>query len=73
MLNQLAVEFKGEHNCIGDNMENCITFSVPFKKECGNYETVTYKRKFIDSFRFIPDSLSNLVDNTSGNFNSIEC
>ena len=54
-------------------MENCITFSVPFKKECGNYETVTYKLKFIDSFRFIPDSLSNLVDNTPGIFNSIEC
>ena len=27
----------------------------------------------IDSFRFMPDSLSNLVDTTSGVFNSIEC
>ena len=36
-------------------------------------KTITYKLKFIDSFRFMPDSLSNLVDKTSGIFNSIEC
>ena len=29
MLNQLAIEFKGELNCIGDNTEKYITFSVP--------------------------------------------
>ena len=29
MLNQLAIEFKGELNCIGDNMEKYIIFSVP--------------------------------------------
>ena len=33
MLNQLAIEFKDELNCIGDNMEKYITFSVPIKKE----------------------------------------
>ena len=72
ILNQLAIEFKGELNCIGDSMEKSITFSVPIKKECDN-KTITYKLKFIDSFRFMSDSLSNLVDNTSGIFNSIEC
>ena len=36
MLNQLAIEFKGELNCIGDNMEKYITFSVPIKKEVIN-------------------------------------
>ena len=36
MLNQLAIEFKGELNCIGDNMEKYITFSVPIKKEVNN-------------------------------------
>ena len=72
--NQLAIEFKGELNCIGDNTEKYLTFSVPIKKECdNNNKTITYKLKFIDSFRFMPDSLSNLVDNTSGIFNSIEC
>ena len=34
MINQLAKEFKGESNCIGENMEKDITFSVPIKKEC---------------------------------------
>ena len=41
-------------------MEKYITFSVPIKKEVINYDakkkTITYKLKFIDSFRFMPDS-----------------
>ena len=53
------------------------TFSVPIKKEINSYDgekkIITYKLKFIDSFRFMSDSLSNLVDNTSGIYNSIEC
>ena len=77
ILNQLEIEFKGELNFIGDNMEKYITFSVPIKKEVNNYDgkkkTVKYKLKFIDSFRFMPDLLSNLADNTSGIFNSTEC
>ena len=71
-LNQLAIEFKGELNWIDDNMEKYITFSLPIKKEVNNYDDkkkeITYKLKFIDSFRFMPDLLSNLVDNTSGIF-----
>ena len=47
-------------------MEKYISFSVPVKKECDN-------GKIIDSFRFMSTSLSELVDNTSGIFNSIEC
>ena len=77
MLNQLVIEFKGELNCIGDNMEKYITFSVPIKKEVinnnGDNKAITYKLKFIDSFRFMSDSLSNLVDNTSEIFKSEEC
>ena len=73
IINQLAEEFKGELNCIGENMEKYITFSVPIKKECDNGKTIAYKLRFIDSFRFMPTSLSELVDNMSGNFNSIEC
>ena len=77
MLNQLAIEFKGELNCIGDNIEKNITFSVPMKKEVinnnGDKKIITYKLKFIDSFRFMSTSLSELVDNMSGIFNSIEC
>ena len=33
MLNQLAIEFKGELNCIGDNMEKYITFLHQLKKK----------------------------------------
>ena len=36
IINQLAIEFKGELNCIGDNMENYITFSIPMKIEVIN-------------------------------------
>ena len=55
-------------------MEKFITFSVAIKKHCGDSKTSTHKLRFIDSFRFIPTSLSKLVDNMSGKiFNSIEC
>ena len=39
----------------------------------GDKKTITYKLKFIDSFRFMSNSLSELVDNTSEIFNSKEC
>ena len=40
-----------------------ITFSVPIKKVLDNGKSITYKIKFIDSFRFMLSSLSSLVDN----------
>ena len=45
----MAEEFKGEFECLGENMEKYISFSVPIKKEHNNGETVTYKIKFIDT------------------------
>ena len=54
-------------------MEKYITFSAPIKKKCGYGKTITYKLRFIDSFRFMPTSLSELADNMSGSFNSIKC
>ena len=65
IIKQLAREFKGNFECIGENTEKYITFSVPIKKEHDNSKTATYKLKFIDSCRFMQDSLSNLVDNLS--------
>ena len=66
IIKQLVKEFKGYFECLGENTEKYITFSVPIKKVLGNDKTVTYKLKFIDSYRFMQDSLSNLVDNLSG-------
>ena len=54
-------------------MEKHITFSVQIKKECDGCKTTTRKVRFIDSFRYMSTSLSELVDNISGTFNSIEC
>ena len=66
IIKQLAKEFNGKLECLGENIEKYITFSVPIKKEFDNGKTVTYKLKFIDSFRFMSKSLSSLVDNLSG-------
>ena len=52
-------------------MEKYITSPAPIKKKCGDSKTITHKLRFIDSFRFMLTSLSELVDNMSGNFNSI--
>ena len=60
IIKELVKEFEGNFDCLGENTKKYITFSVPLKKkiENKNIET-TYKIKFIDSFRFIPSSLSN--------------
>ena len=42
------------------------------KKENDNGEIIIYKLKFIDSYRFMQTSLSNLVDNLSGVYDK-EC
>ena len=33
MIKELAEEFDGEFECLGENTEKYITFSVPIKKE----------------------------------------
>ena len=63
VIKKLAEEFKSDFECLGENTENYITFSVPLKKENDNGEIITYKLKFIDSYRFMQTSLSSLVDN----------
>ena len=56
---------KGQFECLGENTEKYITFSVPIKKEHDNGKISTYKLKFIDSYRFMQSKLSDLVDNLS--------
>ena len=64
-IKKLIEEFKGKVECLGENTEKYITFSVPIKKELDNNKVITYKLKFIDSCRFMADSLSSLADNLS--------
>ena len=61
----MANEFYGQLECLGENTEKYITLSVQISKELDNDKTITYKLKFIDSFRFMSASLSSLVDNLS--------
>ena len=65
LIKQLAKQFEGQFKCLEENTGKYITFSVPIKKELDNGKTITYKLKFIDSFRFMSTSLSSLVDNLS--------
>ena len=58
---------------MGENAEKYITFSEPIKKQHDNGKTITYKIKFIDSFRFMSSSLSNLADSLSEGLHSDKC
>ena len=70
VIKKLVKEFEGEFECLGENTEKYITFSVPFKKE--GDEKFTYKLKFIDSYRFMQSKLLDLVDNLYGVYDK-EC
>ena len=63
IIKELAKEFEGQLECLGENAEKYTTFSVPIKKELDNGKSIKHKIKFIDSSRFMSSSLSNLVDN----------
>ena len=71
---ELVKEFEGNFDCLGENTEKYITFSVPLKKKIENKNLeITYKIKFIDSFRFMSSSLSKLVDNLSEGIHNNKC
>ena len=64
IIKELLKEFEGNFECLGKNAEKYITFSVPIKKKIENKDLeITYKIKFIDSYRFMASSLSKLVEN----------
>ena len=73
IIKDLAEEFEGESELLDQNTEKYITFSVPIKEEItkidkdGNDKImkISYTIKFLDNFRFMGKSLSNLVDNLS--------
>ena len=53
IIKELAEEFEGQFECLGENIEKYITFFIPIEKELDNGKTITYKIKFIDSFRLV--------------------
>ena len=53
IIKRLAKQFEGEFECLGENTEKNITFSVSLKKENDHGKKITYKLKFIDSYRFV--------------------
>ena len=64
IIKQLAHDFKGPFSCLGENTEKYITFSISiFKKTDANEKPIAYQIKFIDSYRHMSQSLSNLVEN----------
>ena len=66
IIKELVKKFNGNFECLGENTEKYITFSLPMKKKIENKDLeITYKIKFIDSYRFMSSSLSKLVDNLS--------
>ena len=77
----MAEEFEVEFECLGENAEKYITFSVPIKEEItkidknGNDKItkISCKIKFIDSYRFMSTSLSNLVSNLSEGLHNDRC
>ena len=74
IIKELVKEFEGNIDCLGENTEKYITFSVPLKKKIQNKNMeITYKIKFIDSFRFMSSSLSKLVDNLSKGIHNNKC
>ena len=74
IIKELAKEFEGNFECLGENTEKFITFSVPIKKKIDNKDLeITYNIKFIDSYRFMSSSLSKLVDNLSEGIHNNKC
>ena len=74
IIRELASEFDGNFEYLGENTEKYITFSVPVKKRIENKNIdITYKIKFIDSFRFMATLLSKLVDNLTENIHNDKC
>ena len=81
IIKELANEFEGKFECLGENTEKYKTYSVPIEKEVSNTDkdgnesvyNISYKIKFIDSTRFMGSLLSNLVDNLAEGIHKIKC
>ena len=74
IIKELVKKFDGNFECLGENTEKYITFSVPIKKKIENKNIeITYKIKFIDSYRFMLMPLSKLIDNLPEGIHNNKC
>ena len=70
IMKELANEFKGKFECLGENINTKKTFSVPIEKKLKKTLVkmvmailqLFYKMKLIDSARFLASTLSNIAD-----------
>ena len=81
IIKKLAEELKKQYTYLGENTEKYITFSVPIEKEVTRIDkngkritkNVSYILQFVDSARFMANSLSNLINNLSEGIHRINC
>ena len=74
VIKELVKEFDGNFECLGENTEKYMTFSVPIKKKIENKDIeITYKIKLIDSYRFMSMPLSKLIGNLSEGIHNNTC
>ena len=73
IIKELAEGFEGKFECLVENTEKYINFSVPIDKEHKNDKKMAYKTKFIDSIRFMAISLSKLADKLAKDLHNSKC
>ena len=74
IIKELVKEFEQNFECLGENTEKYITFSIPLKKKIQNKNIkITYKIKFIHSYRSMSMPLSKLIDNLSEGLHNNKC
>ena len=61
----MAKELKGSIECIGENTEKYIPFSITINKKFKNGKPIIYRLKSIDSYRFMNKPLATLSDDLS--------
>ena len=74
IIKELVKEFDGNFECLDENTEKYITLAARIKKKIENKNLeLTYKIKFMDSYRFMAMPLSKLVDNLSEGIHNNKC
>ena len=70
MIKESQEKFKKQFACLGENTEKYITFSVSIEKKAARIDRngkeitkhISYILQFIDSARFMANSLSDLIN-----------